>query len=136
LTFNRFCEDNTGALLVTQAFAKPGPRTATTINGEKFILHQPLPNVAAAMIHIGLDDTEVRFNRTAFEKWCFDHHIPAKPMLSLMYKCWGAVETRAEIARGTNYTTGSIVYRVCISLTQPELQHHLSMWGKPNGGAP
>jgi hypothetical protein len=83
-----------------------------------------------ALIHIGLDERELRFDHNAFKDWCRRNGQSPTATLGLMYKQWPISKVQAVLANSTQWSSGAKVYYHRLMLTAPELAHHLN-WGTP-----
>ena len=132
--FNRFCADHTDAILVVQTYPKSGNQAQRRLlNAGVIIKHlQPNINIKHALIYIGLEDAELRFEHQALQEWCRRVGNPFRPLLEYVIKNWGFTgeEKRHNIiAKGTPYASGGNVTYYRLSLRRPELAHYLTVWG-------
>ena len=135
MTFERFMSDCVDDLLVTQSFTPVGrPKIGPSGSDRVKVIKRPGPQCARAMIHIGLDDGEMRFDNNRFKKWCYENKLSPKAMFSLMYKIWPVRKVQAILGIGTDYSSGAKVWYHVVQLNRPGLRHHLS-WGTPNPDA-
>lgn len=126
--FERFVSDSTEDLLVTQSFAAVG-RPGISSQMIKLVRQPPIRCVRA-LIHIGLDEGEMRFDHNAFKSWCFRNKLSHTAMFELMDRVWKVNKVRAVLAIGTEWSSGAKVYYYRLGLNTPELEHHLK-WGTP-----
>jgi len=131
--FERFMADHVDALLVTQSFAAPGRPRMGSIGGRIVVIGEG-PNrnkYPRALIHIGLDEHELRFDHGAFKAWCKRTGESYTTILNLMKSKWGIDDkVRAILAISTEWSSGSKVPYYKLQLNRPELEHHLN-WGTP-----
>jgi hypothetical protein len=129
--FERFVADHTDDLLVTQSFSPRGARPKSGIHTDRVkIVKQPSVKSSRALIHIGLDEREMRFDYKAFKDWCFRNHETRTAILDYVETVWGGKKTRAVLAIGTEWSSGAMVHYVRLDLNPSNLQHHLN-WGTP-----
>jgi hypothetical protein len=129
--FERFIADHTDDLLVTQSFSPRGARPKSGIHTDRVkIVKQPSVKSSRALIHIGLDEREMRFDYKAFKDWCFRNHETRTAILDYIETVWGGKKTRAVLAIGTEWSSGAMVHYVRLDLNPSNLQHHLN-WGTP-----
>ena len=127
--FEKFVADSTEDLLVTQSFAKVGrPKGGRLIDDRIKVIKPPSFKCARALIHIGLNESELRFDHNAFKQWCFRNGLSHTAVLGDMEKSWGIKQARLVLAVGTEWTSGGNVFYYRLPLTAPELKHHLD-WG-------
>jgi hypothetical protein len=130
--FDQFIADNVDNLLVTQAFVIRG-RKSVLSNDRARVIKSPGHNCTHALIHIGLDDRELRFDQRAFVKWCETHKLSPMVYLNILEQLWSVTRVRAILAISTDWSSGGKVLYYRVQLSSPELQHHLE-WGTPNTG--
>jgi len=128
--FEKFVADNTEDLLVTQSFVKAGRPSGRLIDDRIKVIKAPSFKCARALIHIGLDEQEMRFDQNAFKQWCQRNGQSHTAMFSMMDKLWAIKKVQMVLGIGTEWSSGAKVYYRKLMLTAPELKHHLD-WGTP-----
>jgi Domain of unknown function (DUF927) len=125
--FDQFVAEHVNNLLVTQNFSKQGRRPGAVAGNFLTVIGDKEPRYKErALIHIGLDEREMRFDKKALKVWCDRNGISYTNLLDEMTKQWNVAKaTRGFFAANTPHMSGSRVEYYRISLTLPELAHHL-----------
>jgi hypothetical protein len=74
--------------------------------------------------HIGQRENMVRIDKQVFIDWCRKHKLAASPVIDQLKYTYGATETRAIMAGGTDYATGRVDY-IAVPMTTPELAQYI-----------
>ena len=128
--FEKFVSDHTKDTLVTQSFVASGRPKRGGLMDDRVKLVKGLAMPGRALIHISLDDRELRFDHNAFKAWCLKTGQSHTSMFDMMKKVWSIKMVRAVLAIGTEWSSGAKVQYYRLMLTTPELEHHLN-WGTP-----
>jgi hypothetical protein len=129
-TFERFVSDLTDETVISQSFSPQG-RRAIGVPDRVKIIKRPGPICSRVMIHIGLDEGEMRFDHNRFKKWCEQNKLSAKATIGLMGRLWPITKKRAVLGIGTDWSSLAMVSYYRLPLNTPDLKHHLA-GGTPN----
>jgi hypothetical protein len=129
MKFDRFIADMVDDLMVTQSFTKAGrPAARGRLDDRIKIVKDPSFKCSRALIHIGLDERELRFDHISFKQWCFRNGQSHTAIYNQMKELWSVTDAvRGVLGNGTQWSSVSQVTYYKIPLTTPELAHYLSL---------